>query len=475
MMLPVKQTITFALLGFLAACAFGAGNAGFQQQVITLPSSDIASGFWDIETNGRPDLLAVDRAEGRIFVYRQKAAGFSTVADQVIQLPPQTAWFSFCAVDRHPGLALLMSTATGLVYYRQNAGVFETDERQLIKAGQVFTNVNNPYMYHLATNREIPVISPTEAVLYRRNDAFEWKPDPPKPLQTNSPNWFVSAGNWKMGPDYARELNINRYYLANRDEAVKPAPEDNTIGKLFSTLRKAEPGHWPEMMIVDLDGDGREDVVVWQVLGDFEARTDLYIFLRNADGKIPNRPTQILHCRGMPIPVEHGGTRSSPIVDLKGDGAHELVLLELKASIMSADGAIEAMLSRGMNWELAIRTFQNGAFSHNPDASIAVTGMMTGGPWEQWPSFFISGDFNGDGRPDFVVRRSAKEWDIFFSTKDGSWFERQPSLKFDAPVEGRLGLLDLNGDGRTDIISQASDDPRIFLFLSQPQPTKGNP
>jgi len=55
--------------------------------------------------------------------------------------------------------------------------------------------------------------------------------------------------------------------------------------------------------------------------------TDVYVFLRGADDKLPERPTQILHCRGIPIPI--GSTfRSSPIADLKGDGTYELVLME---------------------------------------------------------------------------------------------------------------------------------------------------
>jgi hypothetical protein len=97
----------------------------------------------------------------------------------------------------------------------------------------------------------------------------------------------------------------------------------------------------------------------------------------------------------------------------------------------------------------------------------------------QWP-FFIYGDFNGDGRPDLAVQRSSDQWEIFFSTADGRWFDSQPDLEFTMPTQGYFArryfeISDLNGDGRSDIVLRDRDDPRIFIFLTQPQITKGNP
>ena len=61
-----------------------------------------------------------------------------------------------------------------------------------------------------------------------------------------------------------------------------------------------------------VDGDGREDLILWQVSGKLDVKTDLYLFLRGADQKLPERPTQILHCRGFPIPVEFTRTSRRP-------------------------------------------------------------------------------------------------------------------------------------------------------------------
>jgi hypothetical protein len=367
------------LLIFLAAGGVRAETNGFLRQTITLPASAMTTCFADIDDDGRADLLAVDPEGRELMIYRQRAQGFASVPDQTIQLPPQTAWIAPCDVEAHPGLELLMSTATGLVYYRQNAGVFETEPRTLLQAGQVFTNNDPPGLFSLATNAVIPVISSTHVVLYRRNAAFEWKPDQPMAFETKRSDWAVTHNNWTMGPNPSCDLNIWRSFRANPDAAGDQQPENGTIRKLIQEMKKADPRRQPGVSRVDLDGDGREDFVLWQVLGDLEFRTDIYIFLRGADGKLPEQPTQILHCRGMVIPTQDGSAeRWSPICDLKGDGAHELVLLQLKISFASASSLVETAISRGVSWALTIRTFHHGAFSRIPDAALDVTGVLSG-------------------------------------------------------------------------------------------------
>ena len=114
------------LLMFLAVKASGAAPVELSPQVITLPANAGEPLFVDIEGNGRCNLLVIDTVEKKLLNYRQRPDGFTNSPDQVIPLPPQTAWVAPCDVDAHPGLELLMSTAAGLFYCRQNAGLFES-------------------------------------------------------------------------------------------------------------------------------------------------------------------------------------------------------------------------------------------------------------------------------------------------------------------------------------------------------------
>src|SRR5437016_6528867 len=130
---PIGLRVLFL---FLAPCGIQAATNGFHAHLITLPVIASASYFADVDNDGRLDLLALDPVEKKLLVYRQRASAFTNAPDQAIRLPPRTAWITPADVEAHPGVELLMSTDIGLAYYRQNAGVFESEPRRLIRADQ---------------------------------------------------------------------------------------------------------------------------------------------------------------------------------------------------------------------------------------------------------------------------------------------------------------------------------------------------
>jgi hypothetical protein len=467
------------LLIFLAVNAGWAGPVVLSRQVITLPANAGAPLFADVEGNGRCNLLVLDPVEKKLLNYHQRPDGFTNSPDQVIPLPPQTAWVALCDVDAHPGLELLMSTATGLVYSRQNAGLFEPERHTLIEASQVFTNYDLPTLTLLTTNPAtrdgtndlIPVITAGQTVLYHRNSAYEWSPGPPMTLDVKQTAWSVNRDEWAMGPNSAHSLDVEQSFRAKPDQVRDQEPENEAVRKILDDMKKNTAAGLPQTDRVDVDGDGREDLVLWQVSGKLDFKTDLYIFLRGASQQLPERPTQILHCRGFPIPI--GSTyKRSPVHDLNGDGVCELVLLDMKTRIISESGLVEMLVSHGLDWALTIRLFQHGTFSRSPDAFAPVTGILPSEVLAGWP-FLVQGDFNGDGRLDLLVRRSDTQWNIFCSTTDGHWFAPQPAMTFDVPTRGYIEIQDLNGDGLSDIIWHEWDKPNLSIFMSPPRQAKG--
>ena len=148
-----------------------------------------------------------------------------------------------------------------------------------------------------------------------------------------------------MGPNPAHYLHVYQSLRAKPEPKWNQEPENDTIRKILDDMKKAGKANPPEIDRVDVDGDGREDLVLWQLKGNPALKTDVYIFLRGADEQLPEQPTHVLHCRGFPFPF---GPKHewSPMHDLNGDGVCELVLLELKTSIFSASGGFEIMLAR---------------------------------------------------------------------------------------------------------------------------------
>ena len=475
--LPTRSAI---LLIFLAVQVGRADPVELSRQGITLPANAGAPLFVDIEGSGRCNLLVIDTAEKKLLNYRQRPDGFTNSPDQVIPLPPQTAWVALCDVDAHPGLELLMSTANGLFYCRQNAGRFESERHPLIEVNQGFTNYDLPTLTLLSTNKTgtndvIPVISAGQAVLYHRNSAYEWSPGPPLALDVKQSAWHANQYPWRdlwaLGSNPAHRLDVEQSFRAQPKRARDKEPENEVIRKIIADMKKNAFASPPQLDRVDVDGDGREDLVLWQAGGMLDFKTDVYIFLRDADQQLPEQPTQVLHCQGFPIPI--GSTYKRSLVhDLNGDGVCELVLLEIKTRIISESGLVEMVVSHGLDWALRIRSFHHGAFSRSPDASELVKGILPSEVLAGWP-FLVQGDFNGDGRLDLLVRRSDTQWNIFCSTTDGHWFATQPAMTFDVPARGVIEIQDLNGDGLSDIIWHEWDKPNLSIFMSPPRQAKG--
>jgi FG-GAP-like repeat len=469
------------LLLFLAVQVIGEDADGFRYQTITLPAKAMHTQFADLNGDGRSDLLAVDSHGKRLLIYRQRAGGFTNIPDQIIELPPHTAWIAPAQVEAAVNRAgrtnfdLLVSTAAGLDYYRQIDGVFESEPRPLLQTNQVFTGDETPILLSHFTNAAIPVISATQVWFYQRNDESQWTSSPPTLLEAKHGNWYDTPSGWSMGEAESHTLKVERDFFSRPQPVASDTPENAGIAKLVSTLKKT--GVAPESVEADLDGDGRKDLVLWQFTSE-SFRTDFYVFLRGADGKLPERPTQILHCRGVPIPV-NSIWKWSPIADLRGDGRYELVLLEPDFIVTSIGSLVDMALTRGVKMAITVRSFSHGAFARGGETAVSFrTVMSLYGSWE-WP-FLICGDFNGDGHPDLIVKRSATQWEIYFSTGGGHWFEPQPAMTFDLPAYGYFerryfNVSDLNGDGRSDIVSQGLDDRHIFILLTQLKNVKGNP
>jgi hypothetical protein len=468
---------TACILICVLANRVAAQTNALQVQVLTLPAKGMPYRFADLHHNGRSDLLAINPGTDQLLIYRQRATGFTNAPDQILALPPQTAWIAPYSVRRQTNLDLLIATPIGLQYYAQTGGVFESIPRILIAAPQAFTNVGPPRLLATLTNSAIPIIAARQAWLFQRNEFSEWTSSPPFTLQAAHPTLSGHRNAWTFGQNSAYGIDIQQTFRSKPDEAPEEKPENDLIAKLTAEMKKAGPWNQPQIARVDLNHDGQLDFILWQVVPD-SFRTEVYVFLRDSAGQLPERPSQVLHCRGVPIPI--GSQReANPVADLKGDGEHELVLLEPDIRIISASGLVDAVLSRGVDVALTIRSFKEGAFSRNAEISIPLTALLSWFGSRQWP-FFIHGDFNGDGRPDLVIQRSSTRWDVFLSTKDGRWFQSQPAMSFEIPQQGYFerrffDIADLNGDGCSDIVSHDLDDPRMFIFLTQSSHLKGTP
>jgi hypothetical protein len=460
-----------------------ATSAEFKRQTITIASDQ---GWWmtsyltDVDGDGLTDLLALLPARHELLVYRQRPSGFTATPDQTVALPDQTAWVTMQDVDPQEGKELVLSAAAGLVYLRQNEGVFESSPQTLVEARQVFTASRlrvapNPPGGRDA-NEVVPVLFEDRATLYERNADYAWRAARTVDLSPRETTWQVREENWMTGPAPAFSLEVRQTFRPQAQDS-RGRERDAEKKAVQELLGKLTQGAFPRDYSVvhqDVNGDGREDIVLWRARGDISPNVTILLLLRGPDGRLPAQPTRVLRHSGLPIRVDRK-LGVSPFWDLDGDGRCELILVALKTRVTSWSGLVNMVVSGGIDWVFTVRSGRDGTYSGGPDFRMDVT-SATPHEGTVFRFFRLDGDFNGDGRVDLLVERGTEQFDVYWSAPKDGFFQAGPALSFAAPTEARaVNTADLNGDGLSDLFVQKLVEAQITVYLSQSEPRKGAP
>ena len=478
-----------AVLSFLLfGSAYAADVPAFKQQTIQMPAKFGFGWTWriwkDIDGNDFTDLLVVSPA-GKAIIYFQDSSGFPKVPSQSITFPEGTAWFTVADVSKEPNLEILVSTAEGLACFYQSEGGFEPTARMLIKAKQVFADhdichiryVNEGNIY-LSGGTEIglPVVFPERAVIYTADKKHRYRPGKKVDLKHKSSVWKKEWVLWSVGEEKGNEILIQTLAVDKSKVSKKEDTEKKSeyIEKLNEKKKKGR--HWYEYGIEekDINADGKKDLILWYAVGDIDPRTTIIVLIRQEDGKLPEKPNQILRCRGMPINVNYYNQTVSLLYDINNDGVLEIVLVALKTKPISASSLVDAVLSKSLDCVLSTRLFKKGrGYSNQADFSIDVATVL---PLSfSWVADLIGfeGDFNADGRTDLIVRRAPNQSDVYLSSTTSGFYERKPALAFKVPPEGRRFVKDLNSDGVSDIYLVDYRKGQITVFLSESSKKRG--
>ena len=186
---------------------------------------------------------------------------------------------------------------------------------------------------------------------------------------------------------------------------------------------------WPEAVtIADVNGDGKADVISSNIDGG-----DVTILLGNGDGTV-QEPT---------IGYVIGGYPRNPaiVADFNGDGLPDILVPDNEFSLVYLKGYGDGTFRSGLNYYSPIQDDQ-GAYS---------LGIATG-------------DFNGDGIPDFVIGNccdSTVGVTVFLSRPDGSM---QPGVNYSAGNLYYVAAADFNGDGKLDIAATDVNNGFVQIF-----------
>jgi hypothetical protein len=191
--------------------------------------------------------------------------------------------------------------------------------------------------------------------------------------------------------------------------------------------------------VVDLDGDGINDVVL-AVLGTFHATDD--------------RVGSVVWLRG-----EAGG-KFTPITLLDGIGR----VADVRAADFTGDGKPDLVVAE-FGWHDAGRILLLENQTTDPKKPTFVTRVLDG---RHGTTHVPVADLNGDGKPDFVALISQEhETVVAFLNEGGGKFRRETIYAAPHPGFGCHGiqLSDLDGDGKLDVVLANGDslDPPYLL------------
>ncbi len=204
-----------------------------------------------------------------------------------------------------------------------------------------------------------------------------------------------------------------------------PQLADRTLGEPQKIPCSGTP---KSVQIVDVDGDGRNDLL----LVDWDSPTPLRFRLQNAAGQLGPE----IYFRAPPM-------RSFCADNLEGDSKNYVV------TIARDSGRAEVMQFTRQPAEVLSGAFRRGQFQILPlnKTDAAQRGLL-------WA------DVNGDGRPDLLVAEPASgQLSVYLQSPDGSLAPPQtfPTL---AGVS-QLAAADWNGDGHPDVIFLSRDENAV--------------
>jgi hypothetical protein len=232
--------------------------------------------------------------------------------------------------------------------------------------------------------------------------------------------------------------------FGNGDGTFKTTSE---LTQLFSGATAPDPGAYQLALISDINKDSNPDLFVLSGLSLNSPSLTLQTYLGNGDGTF-GAPTTVA---GVKPPGTLNGTQSAPIAleDMNGDGSLDIVALESDPTTQNLDIAIA--LGNG-----------DGTFKTPTITSYA-------GQYVNGTSLAVA-DFNGDGKLDVATSSflGPMESGIALGNGDGTLqtggdpSSIGPVLAFYVGSGGAAIALDLNGDGKPDILTGSVE------LLSQP-------
>ena len=472
--------LALILAGGASLAAQGA-EPGFSRHSLPLVKEFGDLVAFDLTGNKRLDLITVqvDReyrdAPPVLAVYLHTENGFREAEAARSRLPASLTAIAVGNFPNGPGLVLLMPDSVELRPWRN--GRFDSFGGTWAKVESIFPKAGGELKAGLQMVADLEGDGIHEIIVPRVDGLQIFRVGPNGELTTHAVlrtrtfgrllrlfRWKVAAyqlpvfrfkdidGNgWKDVVAFNRGV-LQLFFL---DPEARPEPRPPDLAQDMQPPVPFDPSapRDPPLLLVnatDLNGDGVLDLVFSKTSATdsaFTTNTRTLIYYGKNEGGRGNlrfaaRPNQVYASEGFAHPI---------MVDINRDGRSDLVLVNVEIGFWNA---IKAFVARTVTAEASFFLMKpEGRYGTIPDDLIGYSVKFSLGRFGHQP-ISVFGDVNGDGLPDLLLSENKETLGIHWGRSDGFWESENDSELTDfLPIHRRrVKVLDLNGDGRDDLI-----------------------
>jgi hypothetical protein len=247
-----------------------------------------------------------------------------------------------------------------------------------------------------------------------------------------------------------------------------------TPAQALRLLRRQQALEGTFARLADIDGDGRVELATYEEIetpdAGFrkemkEAKRPTFtwrIYRLGPNLRVEPEPWRTFEMPGYPFIFDWLAPGQGGFLDLDGDGRLDLVTADLDYSMWQIPNILVARtIGVGLLFHLNLQQ-SPGQFTPVPGKPLRGKLKIDLKPIRLLEFAQFAGDFDGDGRTDFVRLGGGRNVDIHRGRPDGR-YPRKPDavmrLERSPDDTGLVKLQDLDGDGRSDLLVMTVLDP----------------